>query len=329
MVPNFCVHCGAELKAEAKFCPFCGKTLAQPVPQAAQPVPQATQPVPQAVQPAQQVRTAAEALLRQSAPAQDGEIALGSFGGGAEALGAAQALLSPLQTLRNEARAFARRFTAMFKERNWKKLLPAAALGMIWLTLMLLSHFGISIPILNWLTFAQGGVGRSLPGWLGGLLGKTTVAAALVSMLSGGLPALGGGCKALFRRRGVPSLGPLLLGAGGALVLYQFYAGSAHWTDLMSALSGAALSLVALGRGDGFLARLAQALTAKKTGGLRLPDREKADGLLAGAALGFTLGAAVSLIPFGWLPVILGGACLLAGLVLTIVLKPGKEAAAR
>ena len=38
--------------------------------------------------------------------------------------------------------------------------------------------------------------------------------------------------------------------------------------------------------------------------------------------------AVISLIPFGWLPVIVGGACLIAGFVLTLVFGGKKEVAA-
>ena len=40
----FCIHCGAKLPGNTKFCPYCGKPISAPAPA---PEPQATAPAPQ------------------------------------------------------------------------------------------------------------------------------------------------------------------------------------------------------------------------------------------------------------------------------------------
>ncbi|MBR1842753.1 MAG: hypothetical protein IJ788_05700, partial [Oscillospiraceae bacterium] len=99
-------------------------------------------------------------------------------------------------------------------------------------------------------------------------------------------------------------------------------------TDTMPAISGALIGVMALGRGNGFLYRFAQSLTASKVGASRIANNGKAAGLISGVTYGFALGALLSAIPFGWLPVILGGVCVIAGIVLTIVFGNKKEVAA-
>jgi len=261
---------------------------------------------------------------------QPGEAVLGVFGGVSGAATNFTEIFNPFKTVISGIKSFGQSFVGLFKNKQWVKLIIAGVIAVVWIVLMILSYNGINIGILNWLTFAQGGAGRSVPGWLGGLLGKTTVAATFFSLFSGGFKSLGSGFKSLFSGANFKTnnLGALLLGAGGALIVYQFFAGSASLTDTMPAISGALLSVMALGRENGFLYRLAQSLTAKKAGNTRIADVQKASGLLSGTTYGFALGALVSVIPFGYLPVILGGVCLIAGVVLTIIFGNKKEVAA-
>lgn len=303
---NFCANCGSPTAEDTKFCAVCGAPVIQP-------------------ETAPQIQNAAP----ETAPSYAGEAVLGTFGGSSGAAGQIGAILSPIKTALEGIKSFGQNYVGLFKNKRWIKLIAALVLALVWLVLMILSYNGINIGFLNWLTFAKGGAGRSVIGWLGGLLGKTTVAAAFFSLFSGGARSLGGGFKSLFKGANfkLGNLGALFFGAGGALVIYQFFAGRAVFADSMPAISGALVSIMALGRGNGFLYRFATSLTSKKTGGARFANGEKAGALLSGASYGFTLGALLSLIPFGWLPVIVGGASLIAGLVLALVFGNKKEAA--
>ena len=87
----------------------------------------------------------------------------------------------------------------------------------------------------------------------------------------------------------------------------------------MPAAAGLLLAALALGERDGFLYRFAQSLTAKVTGKTRTARDDRAWSLLSGAALGSAAAIPLSFIPFAWTPLILGGVCVLAGIVLAIV----------
>ena len=83
-------------------------------------------------------------------------------------------------------------------------------------------------------------------------------------------------------------------------------------------VSGAVLSLQALGGKLGFLRSLAQSLTAKKASGARVQNDVRLKSLLTGVVTGFILSAVLSAlyIPW-WIPVII----MAVGLVLGLVFK--------
>lgn len=334
---KFCGKCGAELGDGVKFCPVCGEPTGDQ--KENRPTPINEDNVPPYGTPTDFIGAAAGAaaphladLAERLAPSFPGEAELGTFGAVSGAMGQVGQILDPIKTMVQGFKSFGTNFVGLFKGKQWVKIIIAGVIALVWIVLMILAKLGVNIlPIkaLNWLTFAGGGMGRSVFGWLGGLLGKTTVAAMFFSLLSGGYKSLGSGFKSLVRGSNFKpnNLGALLLGAGGALVVYQFFAGNATLTDTMSALSGALLSVMSLGGGSGFLYRIVQSLTASKVGSSRIANNEKVSGLLSGVTYGFTLGALLSAIPFGRLPVIVGGVCLIAGLVLALVFRNKKEAA--
>ena len=330
----FCVECGKELPDDAVFCDNCGAPVKQ------------EKSSPDKGQEADGIRRksmeAAKKQLagavEQLAPSQPGEVELCAFGsltGKASEMvsGAAAPVLEiagPFMTLLRGMKSFVQGFPGLFKNKQWIKLIFAILLAAVWLVLMLLSYNETEVPFLNWLTFARGGMGRSVAGWFGGLLGKTTVAAMLFSLFGGGFKSLGSGVKSLFRKTNFQknALGSLTFGAGLALIAYQAFAGDASLTDTMSAISGALLSVMALGRGSGFLWSMAESITARKTGKTRNAQKEKLQGMLTGMTFGFTLGALVTFIPFGWCSLILGGTLLVIGIVLSLVFGKAKEVAA-
>ena len=326
----FCVECGKELPDEAIFCDNCGTRIQQEKADKYE--------TKKKEENGQKESPNVARIMEQLASTQPGEVALDAFGNltgeaselASKAAAPALEIVGPFMTLLRGVKSFAQGFLGMIKNKQWIKLALAILLAAGWLVLMILSYNETEIDFLNWLTFAQGGMGRSVVGWLGGLLGKTTVAAMLFSLFGGGFKSLGSGVKSLFRKTNFQKnvLGSLMLGAGLALIAYQAFAGDASLTDTMSAISGALLSIMALGRGNGFLWSMAQSITARKTGKMRTAQKEKLQGMLTGMTFGFTLGALVTFIPFGWLPVILGGVLLVTGIVLTLVFGKAKEVAA-
>ena len=134
---------------------------------------------------------------------------------------------------------------------NPVKPIALGVLVVLWLVLGLLGPGGGLTGILSWITFAQGGLYRSLPGLLGGILGKGTVAAALLSLLDkNGISRVTSGLGALpaaLKEKGavVKALPGIVL----AVVLYLIFVGPSNVSagNTMAGIAGALLSLRALG----------------------------------------------------------------------------------
>lgn len=178
--------------------------------------------------------------------------------------------------------------------RNPRGAALLGVLSLLWLILGALGPDRLPFPVslLSWLTFAEGGLYRSLPGMLFGILGKGTVAAALVSLVSPGGPGkvLQGAGKLFpsFAKRGAG--GRAVTGVLSAVVIYLLFAGPFRLSagTTMAGISGLILSLRSLGGGKDFLYRFTEALTARRgANGARLPDPAGQQGLLAGLSAGF------------------------------------------
>ena len=246
--------------------------------------------------------TAAQAVFPQSgsipAPAAAGEIDLGelSLSGVAAAAAPIREVPAPISGLFRGIGSFLGGILRIFKK-------PGVLIGTVLLAAMwyFLARYRDSdsqlVRILSWLTYAEGGFDRSIPGAIGGVLGKGTAAAALISLFSGGLGKLFKGIGALFvghgERRGFFGFlfGVLL----GAAIYYAFAGASPTSETAMAGVAGAALSLEALGGGSGKLYDLAESLTSRSRDGVRTAMRGKCDGLLTGLTVGFALGTAVPL----------------------------------
>ena len=180
---------------------------------------------------------------------------------------------------------------------------PSALIGTVLLAALwfVLARFRGSdsqiVKILSWLTFSEGGFDRSALGAVGGMLGKGTVAASLVSLFSGGLKNAVSGIGKLFNgsgeKRGIVSI---LLGVVIGGLAYLVFVGpeNASGATAMAGISGALLSLEALGGGSGKIWELAQSLTSRAANGVRTAVRGKCDGLLTGLTIGFALATALS-----------------------------------
>ena len=134
---------------------------------------------------------------------------------------------------------------------NPVKPIALGVLVVLWLVLGLLGPGGGLPGILSWLPFAQGGLYRSLPGLLGGILGKGTVAAALLSLLDkNGISRVTSGLGALpaaLKEKG--AVGKALPGIVIAVVLYLIFVGPSNVSagNTMAGIAGALLSFRALG----------------------------------------------------------------------------------
>lgn len=238
-------------------------------------------------------------LRELAASASAGEMDFEAFGlsvpgGITEPLGT---VLSPLSGLLHSIGDYFGGIICVF--RNPVSIIGTIVMAVLWYVLTgLRGSDSELVRALSWLTFAGGGLDRSLPGMVGGVLGKGTVAAALLSLVNGGLVNAVKGVGALFtghgEKRSIPSV---VIGAFIGAAFYIAFSGTRPSTETaMAGIAGALLSLEALGGGKGKLYELVQSLTSRAADGVRTAVRGKCDGLLTGLTLGFALAAVVSVL---------------------------------
>ncbi|MCR5295143.1 MAG: zinc ribbon domain-containing protein [Lachnospiraceae bacterium] len=326
---KFCQFCGQSLPEDAVFCKYCGKKLlADPAAEKMQqafpeknraPKKEAAQQIPpnptsktgrtstSAKAPPRKAETAPEmrgssvpGTRNITAPAVPGEIDCGEIIlAGLDSIPVKSAVteeagkvLSPIAGIFSGLGAFIVGIFGIFKR-------PAALIGTILLAVLwfVLAQMQYSdsdvVRTLSFLTFAQGGFEEELPAMVGGILGKGTVGAALISLLTGGLKHAFSGFGVMFtghgEKRGILSI---LFGFLAAIIVYVFISGINPAPETaMAGIAGSILSLEALGSGSGRLYNLAQSLTSRVRNGVRTAAQGKCGGLLTGLALGFAFSA--------------------------------------
>lgn len=273
-------------------------------PQRPAPAPQRQAPAP--VQPQKQVASLAKSVimpqvqtLTAAATAGEmdfGELALPGLGNVGDGVASAAKVYAPLSGLFHGFGSIAGGALRVFKKPS--SLFGAAILALLWFVLALYRDSdSIIVKFISWLTFSEGGFDRSLPGALCGILGKGTVACAWISLFRGGFKDTIKGIGAFFTGRGEKrGIGSIIFGIALGFTAYFAFAGKFASADAaMAGISGALLSLEALGTGNGKLYELAQSLTSRVQNGTRIALQGRSDGLLTGLSLGFALGTGLSL----------------------------------
>ena len=357
----FCPSCGNPLPEDARFCGACGAKIENKVKAAvsiAAPdrkerpaegktsegkkakragaakaakaavnaaAPEATEKAKaKAVEAAKAI---APELLRFDAPAEGGELTLGTLGPSLS--DASQVIPGPLKVIGGSLKSFFASLAAAVKDP--KSLIPALALAVIWAALDILKDRGIEpapLKVLSFLTFANGGMEGGTAGFLGGLLGKGLFAGAVTSVVSS------------FRKKQEDeklrlsdvfregfslkkdSLWAWIAGFGAALLLYLFFSGGALKMSFMAGAAAAYLAARAA-LNDGFLKKLFSSVTAKG----REAAGPGAAGVIRGMACGFAAAALLALAEKRLLLLIPGGVLLLGGGAMLILraAKAGKD----
>lgn len=212
--------------------------------------------------------------------------------------------------------------------KNPAQLIPILALSVLWLILSLLAargSFSWPVRVLSFLTFAQGGMYGGVWGAVGGIIGKAVFAyffsALLMPLFSGKNPFKGMDLKNLLSGmalQGLTAAAQLLIGAGFALVVYNFFTGNGSLVNSAAGIVGLLLALKALlSRGD-LLRNLFLAAVNKLSGG-KTPSPVTVNRAIAGFGVGSALGVLLSAAPWPYLAYILGAALLVVGIVFAIV----------
>lgn len=326
-----CPHCGKQMKLTSKFCPHCGKNPAEakavPTVNRTSPTPAVGKPASTVSQPtvtraAQAVQAAAANLpgLTNSIQASAGRGVIsveipdisGTVGGAVS--GAAQ-ILSPIKTLFGGIGGFFRNIKNTFRDK--KALVGALIMVVLWTVFWLWNRSSKAnkvSEILSALTFAEGGTRGTLGQIVGGAFGKGMVISAFMSLFGGELGSVFGGIKQAFSRG--KSIWLTVAGFGAAVICYQLFAGYAGTYGIAVAVSGAVVSLQALGGNTGFFGSLARSVVSRKINGVRTAAESRVNGLLTGAVLGFTVSAALSRFYIPWW---IGGGIMVLGIILSLI----------
>lgn len=319
---KICKNCGTQLDSDVDFCVSCEvqKKLSDPPTLEVSPVSEGIKMVTNTVFAS---GAAGESQFSHALSGAAGEVV---------------AAIGPFKVLSQSISGLFSGFSTIFKDK--KRLISTLVLALIWFVLTLLPLLGINpVPVrwLSFLTFAQGGTSGGIIGFVGGALGKGIFAYFLMSIVMpltrGQKPfaGIGGGLKQFFtalKVKNIAEVAPLLLGAGIALISYNFMTGNTSLQNSMMGVAALLLSLRALSGKAGFLRRFFSAFIAKKTKEIKL-NTGAINRVIAGMTAGFALALPLSALNINrlQLPYLLGALLLIVGLILGIVLKADKEVA--
>ena len=186
-----------------------------------------------------------------------------------------------------------------------KLLLPTLIIAVVWIILGLIQarvRPNLPMKVLNFLTFAQGGLNGGVIGAVGGILGKIIVAAfvnvLIVPLFQGGHPFSNFGAsltafKDSFKSESSEALTPLFKGLGWALVFYVLFNWTQSAENSMVGIMSAVAALLALGRKGGLVWGLVSSIACSFSKG-KTPDYTKIMRVLTGLSLGFALGVGLS-----------------------------------
>ena len=279
-----CPHCGKAVRADSRFCLNCGRPLTSYTQLTTQ---QMTQPeVPQG--------------KTFNALSSAGEYAVGDIEipGMPDVNAAVQKVLGPVSGIIRSVRSFLEGVLQIFKKPS--VLIGTVVLAAFWFIMSLLpeSDSGI-LKWISWITYSKGGLDRSGLGIIGGVIGKSTVAAAIISLFSGGLMNTFKGIGVFFKGHGEKrGFLNVLIGCliGNAAYIAFVGSGFTSGASAVTGIAGAMLSLEALGSCSGKIYDLLQSLTSRSVNGVRIASRGRCDGILTGMTLGFALAATMSVL---------------------------------
>ena len=277
-----CPYCGKTLRADSRFCLSCGRPLESYTQQNTQ-------------QPAQPAVPEGKTLNALSSAGEYtvGDLEIPGIPGESTAV---SKVIGPVKGIIQSIRTFLEGILQTFRKPS--ALIGTAVFAVLWFIMSLIpeSDSGI-LKWISWITYSRGGLDRSGLGIVGGVIGKSTVAAAIISLFSGGLMNALKGIAAFFKGHGEKrGFLNVLIGylVGNAAYIAFVGSGFTSGASAVAGIAGALLSLEALGSCNGKIYELLQSLTSRSVNGVRTVSQGRCDGILTGMTLGFALAAALS-----------------------------------
>ncbi len=204
--------------------------------------------------------------------------------------------------------------------KNKKKLIVTMMMALIWIVMIILPELGISgnvVRVVRFLTCSGGNI-QGTVGMIGTTMGKMIFAYFITSLLTGGesFQKITAGIKNLssgFIVKKGENVPTLLIGAGMALVFYNFLVGKALLINSMMAVTGIVLSLRALSGKAGFFIGLVTSFYHNK------PQKQPSvTTILAGMVTGFASSIALSATGVGMICYFVGALLLLTAFILKL-----------
>jgi len=216
-------------------------------------------------------------------------------------------------------------------------LLPTILISAAWIALGILhTRLGETkaIAILNFFTFAQGGLFGGTAGAIGGILGKLLIATLLNALI---LPLFsrdakpfarfGKGFKGLFGSFAFDSLRALsvfLFGLAIALAVYSFFNITQRWQESLVGVVAAVLLIRNIGQRGGLLFSLLSSMVSALTKG-HSPSYVGVTRFLSGMIIGFTLGTGLNAFGLRCCVLVAAG-CFLVALIFVLFGKKQRAA---
>lgn len=182
---------------------------------------------------------------------------------------------------------------------------------------------------LKYVTFFYPGLRYSGLATIGGVFGRGFVVMGICGIFTGS-KGISKGAKSIFSGSNFKSIniGSILIGAGIAMIAYNFFSGYGNMRGIAIAVSGSLLSMKAIGQGNGLIRRFLGIFMRKSQSKLQgmnqnvgEKNNELIQGILTGTSFGFMLAIPVALINYRWTHLIIGIVLFIVGVVLFNVMK--------
>ncbi len=247
--------------------------------------------------------------------------------------------LPPIKYLINSAKKLMKDMKAIFKDK--KKMTPALIMTIIWVIFMFINTmFGVNSSIfnvLNFLSFSKGGMNAGISGMIGGTIGRGIIAyfisASILPLLKGKKPfsSVKGGFKNLINViavKNIKSQAFTFVGAGLALIAYNFLTGNASIQNSMIGIVSFMMSIRALSSKNSFLRGFLVSFLNKYTKN-KVSDSLSVNRILAGWTLGFAIAVVLSMTGICSICYIVGMLSIVAAIIIKIVAGNNKTEVAK